>query len=48
MFTEGYEAIDIILNFQSDNIKGGNKNIKPKYYQLYYKVSYLSHIIIDR
>jgi len=34
-----YEAIEIELNFEENNIEGGNKIMKPKYYQLFYKVN---------
>jgi len=27
------------LNFESDNVKGGDNTIKLKYYQIFYKVS---------
>jgi len=33
-----YDAIELELDFQENNIKGGDKFIKPKYYQLFYKV----------
>ncbi|XP_060872331.1 uncharacterized protein LOC132946371 [Metopolophium dirhodum] len=32
-----YEAIELGLDFQENNIKGGDTIIKPKYYQLFYK-----------
>eukprot|EP00102_Acyrthosiphon_pisum_P024417 XP_016661627.1 PREDICTED: uncharacterized protein LOC100163765 [Acyrthosiphon pisum] len=32
-----YDAIELELDFQETNIKGGDKIIKPKYYQLLYK-----------
>ncbi|XP_060872332.1 LOW QUALITY PROTEIN: uncharacterized protein LOC132946372 [Metopolophium dirhodum] len=32
-----YDAIELELDFQENNIKGGDKFIKPKYYQLSYK-----------
>ncbi|XP_060872815.1 uncharacterized protein LOC132946770 [Metopolophium dirhodum] len=32
-----YDTIEIELNFQENNIKGGDKIIKPKYYKLFYK-----------
>ncbi|CAI6352820.1 unnamed protein product [Macrosiphum euphorbiae] len=32
-----FDAIEIELDFQENNIKGGDKIIKPKYYQLFYK-----------
>eukprot|EP00102_Acyrthosiphon_pisum_P025253 XP_016662463.1 PREDICTED: uncharacterized protein LOC107884572 [Acyrthosiphon pisum] len=32
-----FDAIEIELDFQEKNIKGGDKIIKPKYYQLFYK-----------
>lgn len=38
--SEEYETIKLQLDFQSDNIRGGNKNIKINYYQLLYKVSF--------
>eukprot|EP00102_Acyrthosiphon_pisum_P025257 XP_016662467.1 PREDICTED: uncharacterized protein LOC100570133 [Acyrthosiphon pisum] len=34
-----YDAIELELDFQENNIKGGDKIIKPKYYQLFYKSS---------
>jgi len=33
-----YDAIELELDFQENNIIGGYKIIKPKYYQLFYKV----------
>lgn len=33
-----YEAIEIELDFQENNVKGGGNIVKPKYYQLFYKV----------
>jgi len=33
-----YDAIELELDFQENNIKGGDKIIMPKYYQLFYKV----------
>ncbi|CAI6359203.1 unnamed protein product [Macrosiphum euphorbiae] len=32
-----YDAIELELDFQENNIKGGDKIIMPKYYQLFYK-----------
>ncbi|KAL4085361.1 hypothetical protein QTP88_027220 [Uroleucon formosanum] len=32
-----YEAIEIELDFQENNVKGGGNIVKPKYYQLFYK-----------
>ncbi|XP_008186132.1 uncharacterized protein LOC100169299 [Acyrthosiphon pisum] len=32
-----YDTIELELDFQENNIKGGDKIIKPKYYQLFYK-----------
>jgi len=33
-----YDAIELELDFQENNIEGGDRIIKPKYYQLFYKV----------
>ena len=33
-----YDAIELELDFQENNIEGGDTIIKPKYYQLLYKV----------
>lgn len=33
-----YDAIVLELNFQENNIEGGDKIMKLKYYQLFYKV----------
>jgi len=38
LLSDEYEAIEMELNFESKNIKGGDNTIKLKYYQIFYKV----------
>ncbi|XP_029345340.1 cell death abnormality protein 1 [Acyrthosiphon pisum] len=42
-----YDAIELELDFQENNIRGGDKIIKPKYYQLLYKVIAINTNIFD-
>jgi len=42
-----YDAIELELDFQENNIKGGDKIIKPKYYQLFYKVIAINQTTFD-
>lgn len=37
LLSDKYEAIEMEINFKPDNVKGGDKNIKLKYYQIFYK-----------
>ncbi|XP_025409390.1 tyrosine-protein kinase receptor Tie-2-like [Sipha flava] len=37
LISSQYESLEIKLNLNSTNIKGGDNNIEPKYYQLLYK-----------
>lgn len=37
LLSDEYEAIEMELNFESKNIKGGDNTIKLKYYQIFYK-----------
>lgn len=38
LFSSKYDSLEMELNFKLDNIKGGDTNIKLKYYQILYKV----------
>ncbi|XP_060850877.1 uncharacterized protein LOC132929506 isoform X2 [Rhopalosiphum padi] len=37
LLSDEYEVIEMELNFESDNVKGGDNTIKLKYYQIFYK-----------
>ncbi|KAL4084644.1 hypothetical protein QTP88_027571 [Uroleucon formosanum] len=37
LLSNDYDNIEMELNFESDNVKGEDKNIKLKYYQIFYK-----------
>jgi len=43
-----YDKIKIELNFQKDNIKGGDQIMKLKYYQLFYKVRLVRAVNIKK
>jgi len=38
LLSSKYDALEMELNFKLDNIEEGDKNIKLKYYQIFYKV----------
>lgn len=38
LLSSKYDALEMELNFKLDNVKGGDTNIKLKYYQIFYKV----------
>jgi len=38
LLSSKYDALELEFNFTLDNIKGGYKSIKLKYYQIFYKV----------
>lgn len=43
LLSSKYDALELEFNFTMDNIKGGDKSIKLKYHQIFYKVP--THIL---